>query len=60
GSPRLTPVWVGGRKDYRNKQVTLEVANADDLALLPRFDDEGEPIKDALPWAPKAASPDQR
>lgn len=50
GAPRLTPVWVGGRKDYRNKQVTLEVANADDLAVLPRYDEEGEPVMDDLPW----------
>jgi len=46
GSTRLQPTWVGGRRDFRRKQVTLEVDNADDLALLPRYDDEGKAILD--------------
>ena len=46
GSPRLQPTWVGGRLDYRNKQVTLEVDNADDLVMLPRYDEDGQPIFD--------------
>jgi len=46
GSPELTPVWKGGRLDYKNKQVTLMVKNADDLVMLPRFDDDGEPVLD--------------
>jgi hypothetical protein len=46
GSPRLTAVWKGGRLDYRNKQVTLEVDNVEDLVLLPRFDEDGEAIVD--------------
>ncbi|MEM7702257.1 MAG: hypothetical protein AAF251_10010 [Pseudomonadota bacterium] len=53
GAPRLTPVWKGGRLDYRNKQVTLEVANVDDLVLLPRFDKEGEPVREDLDWLDK-------
>ena len=53
GAPRLTPVWKGGRLDYRNKQVTLEVANIDDLVLLPRFDKSGEPVREDLDWLDK-------
>jgi len=53
GAPRLTPVWKGGRLDYRNKQVTLEVANIDDLVLLPRFDKAGEPVREDLDWLDK-------
>ncbi|MEE4154278.1 MAG: hypothetical protein V2I27_08975 [Erythrobacter sp.] len=44
GTPKLTAQWVGGRIDRRNKQVTLLVDNADDLVLLPRYDENGEPI----------------
>ncbi len=44
GTPRLEAQWVGGRKDYRRKQVTLVVDNADDLVVLPRFDGDGNPI----------------
>lgn len=46
GKPRLTPVFVGARRDMKNKQVTLVLDNADDIVLLPRFDDDGEPILD--------------
>ena len=46
GAPRLEPTWVGGRRDFRRKQVTLEVDNADDLVMLPRYDENGEPILD--------------
>ncbi len=46
GSPRLRAVWKGGRLDYRNKQVTLEVANVEDFVLLPRFDKEGKPLSE--------------
>jgi len=53
GAPRLTPVWKGGRLDYRNKQVTLEVANIDDLVLLPRFDKDGEPVREDMDWLEK-------
>lgn len=44
GKPRLTPDWIGARRDMKNKQLTLELASADDLVLLPRYDDEGNPI----------------
>lgn len=44
GTPRLTPVWVGGRLDYRRKQVTLMVNNADDIALLPEYDENGNAV----------------
>lgn len=46
GKPKLTPVFVGGRIDHKNKQVTLMLESADDLVILPRYDDEGEPIFD--------------
>lgn len=48
GAPRLTAVWKGGRLDYRNKQVTLEVANVEDFVLLPRFDESGEPLREDI------------
>jgi hypothetical protein len=44
GTPELTPTWVGARLDHKNKQVSLMVRNADDLVLLPRYDDEGNPV----------------
>lgn len=44
GQPRLTPVWVGGRLDRRRKQVTLAIDNADDIALLPEYDDDGNAV----------------
>ena len=48
GSPRLRAVWKGGRLDYRNKQVTLEVENVEDFVLLPRFDEKGEPLREDI------------
>lgn len=44
GQPRLAPVWVGGRLDRRRKQVTLVLDNAEDLALLPKYNDQGEAV----------------
>ncbi|MEM9501748.1 MAG: hypothetical protein AAF941_07870 [Pseudomonadota bacterium] len=44
GKPRLEAVFIGARRDFRRKQVTLELDNADDLVLLPRYDDDGNPI----------------
>lgn len=44
GTPRLTPVWVGGRLDYRRKQVTLMVDSADEIALLPEYDADGNAV----------------
>lgn len=44
GKPRLDVVFVGARRDFRRKQVTLEVGNAGFVALLPRYDNDGEPI----------------
>jgi hypothetical protein len=46
GKPRLTPVFVGGRIDHKNKQVTLMLESADDLVILPRFDENGEAVID--------------
>ncbi|UAB77575.1 hypothetical protein INR77_12350 [Erythrobacter sp. SCSIO 43205] len=44
GQPRLTPVFVGARLDRRRKQVTLVVDNAEDIALLPEYDENGEAV----------------
>ena len=44
GQPRLTPVYVGARLDRRRKQVTLIVDNAEDIALLPVYDENGEAV----------------
>ncbi len=44
GTPSLDVVWYGGRRDYRRKQVTLRVNRAEDIVLLPRYDDDGEAI----------------
>ena len=44
GSPRLEAVFDGGRIDHARKKLFLQVDNADDLVLLPRFDKRGEPI----------------
>ena len=43
GSPRLETVFIGARRDPRRKQLTLQLTNADDLVVLPRFDEEGRP-----------------
>ena len=57
GSTRLEPTWIGGRLDYRRKQVSLVVDNADDLVMLPRYDKDGNPIFDGrlAGLAPKPA-----
>ena len=44
GQPRLKPVWVGARLDRRRKQVTLVLDNAEDIALLPEYDSNGEAV----------------
>lgn len=46
GKLRLAPVFVGGRLDHKNKQVTLMLDSADDLVILPRYDNQGEAIID--------------
>ncbi|WP_390587870.1 hypothetical protein [Erythrobacter sp. MTPC3] len=46
GKPRLEVGIVGARRDFRRKQVILELGNADDLVMLPRYDEEGNPILD--------------
>ncbi|EAQ27590.1 hypothetical protein NAP1_08357 [Erythrobacter sp. NAP1] len=46
GQPELEAVFIGARRDFRRKQVTLVVDNPDDVVLLPRYDDEGEPVFD--------------
>ncbi|MEQ5788661.1 hypothetical protein J3454_12220 [Erythrobacter sp. NFXS35] len=44
--PRLDVAFAGARRDRKNKQLTLMLRNADDLALLPRYDGDGNPILD--------------
>ena len=46
GTPRLDVIFAGARRDRRHKQVTLVLESADNLVLLPRYDDKGEPILD--------------
>ncbi|MGB3472415.1 MAG: hypothetical protein WBA51_16495 [Erythrobacter sp.] len=46
GTPRLDIVFTGARRDFRRKKLFIELDNADDLAVLPRYDDDGEPILD--------------
>lgn len=46
GMPRLDIGFAGARRDRKNKQLTLMLRNADDLALLPRYDSDGNPILD--------------
>jgi hypothetical protein len=46
GTPRLDVLFAGARRDRRYKQVTLMLGHADDLVMLPRYDDEGNPILD--------------
>ena len=46
GEPRLEIAWNGGRRDFRNKKLFIEIDNADDLVVLPRYTKEGEPIFD--------------
>lgn len=46
GQPRLEAAFVGARRDYRRQKLFIEVDGASDLAFLPRYDKNGEPIFD--------------
>ena len=46
GTPRLDIGFIGARRDRRQKKLTIIVDNSDDLVLLPRYDDDGNPILD--------------
>lgn len=46
GQPVLTPALVGARRDFRRKRLTIELGNADDLVILPRYDEDGRAIVD--------------
>ncbi|WP_143736700.1 hypothetical protein [Erythrobacter dokdonensis] len=46
GKPRLEAVFVGARRDFRRKKLFIELDDAGDLAFLPRYDRNGEPIFD--------------
>ena len=46
GTPRLETVFVGARLDHRRPKLFVEVDNAAELAFLPRYDKDGEPIFD--------------
>lgn len=44
GKPRLEAVFIGARRDFRRKQVTLSVDRPEHIVLLPRYDEDGEPV----------------
>ena len=44
GTPRLEVGLIGARRDFRRKQAILEVDNADEMILLPRYDKDGKAI----------------
>jgi hypothetical protein len=44
GTPRLEVGLIGARRDFRRKQAILEVDNAAEMVLLPRYDKNGEAI----------------
>ena len=46
GQPRMAVLFKGARRDFRRKQLTLELRNADDMVMLPRYDEDGNPILD--------------
>ncbi len=50
GKPRLVPALVGARRDFRKKKLSIVLDNADDLAMLPRYDKVGNPLPEDLPW----------
>ena len=56
GQHRLEVGIVGARRDRRRKQAILEVDNAAEMALLPRYDDDGNPRAEDLPWLDVSAA----
>jgi len=46
GKRRLEVALVGARRDFRRKKLFIELDDADDLAMLPRYNEQGEPIFD--------------
>jgi hypothetical protein len=46
GQPRLEVPLVGARRDFRRKKLFIELNDAGDLAFLPRYDRNGEPVFD--------------
>lgn len=46
GRPRLETVMVGGKLDRHRRQLTLQLRDADDLVVLPRFDEDGRAVFD--------------
>lgn len=57
GQPRLDIMFTGARRNFKDKRVTLVVDNADDLVMLPRYDDHGEPIAESLPFGDTGKQP---
>jgi len=51
GNLRLEIPFVGARRDFRRKKVFIEVNDADEIALLPRYDRDGNIRLDSLPWS---------
>lgn len=58
GTPRLDVPFTGGRRDFRRKKLFIEVNNVDNLVLLPRFDKDGNPRPEDLPWLTAADGKD--
>lgn len=58
GAPRLEVTFNGGVRDFRRKKLFIEVNDPEDLVLLPRFDKDGNPRREDLPWLPAARSED--
>lgn len=46
GKPRLTVMNRSVHSDHRRKQLTLLLASANDLVVLPSYDKDGNPIFD--------------
>jgi len=46
GKRRLEVAFVGARKDFRRKKLFIELDDSEDLAMLPRYNKQGEPIFD--------------
>jgi len=50
GSPRLEVTFVGARRNFRRKKLFLEVSDPGNIVLLPRYDKDGNPRPEDLPW----------
>lgn len=53
GRVQLNVQFTGARRDYRRRQLTLELQSVDDLVLLPSYDEEGNPVLDGTVPTPR-------